>query len=74
MKFHVTFDQDVVEGGKVDRGVAEKTAEEAAEKAFDLGQTRGWVLGGLFIAGVYIAVDAVCNFLGGKDDNKSDRK
>ena len=70
MKFNITFDKSIVQSGKVDEQIAKKTAEEAAEKAFDLGQTQGWVLGGLFVAGVYIAVDAVCTFFGGDNRDK----
>lgn len=69
-KFNVTFSTDVVNNGRIDSAFAKKAAEDVAEKAYKIGKVEGAVLGGALIMGVYIVIDAVCNFLGTDDSKK----
>ena len=75
MKFKVNINRNIVDSNglvHMPENDLKQMIEDCAEKAHNLGKVRGWFLGGIFVAGVYVAIDAACEFLGGnKDENPS---
>lgn len=74
MKFKANINKSIVDSNGVvhiTEGDLKKIVEDCAEKAHDLGKVKGWVLGGIFVGGVIMAIDAAVQFLSNDDHNQT---